>query len=44
VYPVSGTGLEVKTNELGKSYKEKSGALDLKHREAISCGEKRAAG
>ena len=30
----------VKTNEVEKSYKEFSGALDLKHREAMSCDRK----
>ncbi len=33
-----GTGSEVKTNELEKSYKE-SGALDQKHRGGKSCGK-----
>lgn len=30
-----------KTTEVEKSYKKNSGALNLKHREAISCGEKK---
>jgi len=34
-----GTGSEVKTNEVEKSYKE-SGALDQKHRGGKSCDEK----
>ena len=38
--PVSGTGSEVKTNELEKSYKN-SGALDLKHRRGMSCGREK---
>ena len=35
------TGSEVKTSEAGKSYKKKSGALNLKHRGAMGCGEKK---
>ena len=38
-FPVTGTGSEGKTNELEKSYKKKSGALDWKHRRVVSCGE-----
>ena len=38
-----GTGSEVKTNELEKSYKE-SGALDLKHRGRRDCGKERNRG
>jgi len=38
LYPVFGTGSEVKTNESEKSYK-KNWTLDLKHRGGDGCGK-----
>ena len=38
-YPVIGPGSESKTTEVEKSYKD-SGALDQKHRDGKSCGER----
>ena len=41
ISPVQVPALKLKRPKLKKVTKKKSGALDLKHRGAMSCGEKR---